>query len=186
MVQGSGNPAEQPACVITPTDTQVYGAVRNWLVSHLPACVQVVQGQQNRVAPPPAPFVTITLVERTRLATNGWYYTATTREVSEPVRLGLQLGIFGAGAGGYAQTIAALWRDPLAGAFFAGGPFQLAPLDVAAPTQSGFRDAEHQYEENWTVTLHMQVTFCLSIAQDFATTLSAIALSADAADPPEE
>ncbi|MCP1241767.1 hypothetical protein GOB86_10880 [Acetobacter lambici] len=186
MVQGSGNAAEQPTCVITPTDGQIYGAVRNWLLNVLPACVQVVLGQQNRVAPPLGPFVTMTLVERTRLATNSWAYTPTTREVSEPVRLGMQLGIFGAGAGGYAQTIAALWRDPSAGAFFAGLPFPLAPLDVGAPTQSGFRDGEHQYEENWSVTLHMQVTFNLSIAQDFATTLSVIAVSADVTDAPEE
>ncbi|MDE7547885.1 hypothetical protein PY793_07780 [Acetobacter fabarum] len=186
MVQGSGNTAEQPAGVIFPDDGQVYGAVRNWLLSTLPACVQVVLGQQNRVAPPLTPFVTMTLVERTRLATNSWIYTTTTREVREPVKLGVRLGVFGSGAGGYVQTIAALWRDPLAAAFFAGLPFPLAPLDVEAPTQSGFRDAEHQYEENWTVTLHMQVTFNLSMAQDFATTLSVIALSADVSDPPEE
>ena len=160
--------------------------MRNWLLSVLPLSVQVVQGQQNRVAPPPAPFVAMTLVERTRLATNGWTYTATTREVSEPARLGMRLGLFGPGAGACVQTIAALWRDPLAAAFFAGLPFQLTPLDAAPPTQSGFTDGEHQYEENWSVDLHMQVTFCLSIAQDFATTLSATALCADVVDPPEE
>ncbi|GAA3686363.1 MULTISPECIES: phage neck terminator protein [Acetobacter] len=186
MVQGSGDTAEQPTGVTFPDDGQIYGAVRNWLLSTLPSCVQVVQGQQNRVAPPLAPFITMTLVERTRLATNSWSYTPTTREVREPVKLGVQLGVFGCGAGSYVQTIAALWRDPQAGAFFMGLPFPLAPLDVEAPIQSGFRDAEHQYEENWTVTLHMQVTFSLSIAQDFATTLSVIALSADVSDPPEE
>ena len=186
MVQGSGNAAEQPTCVITPADGQVYGAVRNWLLGVLPASVQVVRGQQNRVAPPPTPFVDMTLVGRTRLATNSGTYTPTTREVCEPVMLGMQLGVFGAEAGGYVQTITALWRDPQAVDFFAGLPFQLAPLDVSAPTQSGFRDGAHQYEDNWNVTLHMQVTFQMSISQDFATTLSVIALSADATDPPEE
>lgn len=186
MVQGSGNAAEQSGYTITPTDTQIYGAVRNWLLAILPASVQVVQGQQNRVAPPPTPFVTMTLTERTRLATNSWSYTSTTREVCEPASLGMQIDLFGAGVGGCAQTIAALWRDPQAATFFAGLPFQLAPLDVALPHQSGFRDGEHQYEENWTVALHMQVTFCLSMAQDFATTLSVHTLLADAADPPEE
>ncbi|MGG6429359.1 phage neck terminator protein [Acetobacter ghanensis] len=186
MVESSGNAAEQSGCVATPDDGQIYGAVRNWLLSVLPAGVQVVQGQQNRVAPPPAPFITMTVTERTRLATNGWSYTATTREVSEPARLTMQLDLFGPAAGAYAQTLTALWQDPQAALFFAGLPFQLAPLDVGPPGQSGFRDGEHQYEENWIVALHMQVTFCLSMAQDFAITLSVNALSADVTDPPEE
>lgn len=111
MVQGSGDTAEQPTGVTSPNDGQIYGAVRNWLLSTLPSCVQVVQGQQNRVAPPLAPFITMTLVERTRLATNSWSYTPTTREVREPVRVGVQLGVFGSGAGGYAQTISAYHKQ---------------------------------------------------------------------------
>ena len=186
MVQGSGNAAEQSGTTVTPDDGQVYGALRNWLLGVLPANMQVVQAQQNRVAPPPLPFASLLLLERERLATNSWTYTATTREVCEPVRLGMQLGLFGPGAGAGAQAVAALWRDPLAAAFFAGLPFSLAPLDVDAPTRSGFWEGEHQYEEHWSMTLHMQVTFQLSIAQDFATTLSVTALSADVADPPEE
>ncbi|GAN70672.1 phage neck terminator protein [Acetobacter syzygii] len=186
MVEGAGNTPEQPGCVATPTDAQIYSAVRNWLLALLPAGVQVVQGQQNRVASPPVPFVTLTITRRTRLATNSWSYTPTTREVCEPVELGLQLGLFGPQAGGYVQAITALWRDPQAVAFFAPLPFQLVPLDVGPPCQSEFRDGEHQYEQNWSVDLHMQVTFRLSIAQDFATTLSVTALSADVTAPPEE
>ena len=186
MVQGSGDAAEQPGTTITPDDGQIYGAVRNWLLGVLPANMQVVQGQQNRVAPPPLPFASMLLLERERLATNSWSYTPTTREVYEPVRLGLQLGLFGPEAGAGAQSVAALWRDPSATAFFAGLPFSVAPLDVDAPIRSGFWEGEHQYEEHWSMTLHMQVTFQLSIAQDFATTLSVSAFCADVTDLPEE
>ncbi|MBS0966966.1 hypothetical protein JK165_12865 [Acetobacter okinawensis] len=186
MVQSSGYAAEQSGTSITPDDGQIYGAVRNWLLGILPAGMAVVQGQQNRVAPPALPFVTMLLLERERLATNSWTYTPTTREVREPVRLGMQLGLFGPGAGAGVQAITTLWRDPDAAACFAGLPFPLAPLDADAPTRSGFWEGKHQYEEHWSVVLHMQVTFQTSIAQDFATTLSVIALSADVTDPPEE
>lgn len=197
MGEGSGNTAAPgqrvtaaaPAAggmVESPTETAVCAALRAWLVAVLPAGVGVVAGQSNRVAPPLPPFATLTLSGRERLSSGGWHYTATTRELAVPTQLGVQVRLFGPGAGDLAQRVIALWRDMQAADFLSAQGLALSPLDVQSAHQSGFVTAEHQYEDCWEINLLAQVTFILSIPQDFATTLPVLTIGADAAYPPQE
>lgn len=56
---------------ISITESQVYTALRSFLTTVLPAGVEVVKAQTNRVAPPASKdFVTMTSVMQDRLATN--------------------------------------------------------------------------------------------------------------------
>ncbi|MBO1326051.1 hypothetical protein K2X14_10205 [Acetobacter sp. TBRC 12305] len=171
---------------LTPTQSQLYAAFRAWLVSVLPGGVQVVRGQQNRAAPPLCAFVTMLITGSERLATSGWRYTATTREVSEAVQISLQLGVFGPDAHDHAQAVAALWRDMQAVDFFTAQAMPITPLYVSHARQVPLSDGEHQYQACWMLDLDMQVTFSLSLEQDFATTLSAATVLADTPHPPEE
>lgn len=172
--------------VESPSESAVCAALRAWLLAVLPAGVGVVAGQSNRVAPPLPPFATLTLAGRERLSSGGWRYTATTRDLTMPTQLSVLVRVFGPGAGDMAQRVIALWRDMQAADFLSAQGLALSPLDVQGAHQSGFATAEHQYEDCWEITLLAQVTFILSIPQDFATTLPVLTIGADAAYPPQE
>ncbi|MFT8675934.1 MAG: hypothetical protein ABF791_08715 [Acetobacter sp.] len=174
------------SAVLAPTQSQLYAGIRAWVAGLLPIGVQVVRGQQNRAAPPLAAFVTMLITGREPLATAGWRYTATTRDISETACVSLQLAVFGPDAHDHAQTLCAAWRDRQAADFFILQGIPAAPLYVSHARQVPLSDGEHQYQACWMLDLDMQVTFSLSLPQDFATTLSAVTVLADRPHPPEE
>lgn len=60
------------------TESQVFTLLRAWLLSVLPAGVEVVQGQVNQVPEPASPdYVVMWPLSRPRLATNGHTFTDT-------------------------------------------------------------------------------------------------------------
>lgn len=95
MVEGSGN-AANAYYVISPTESEIYRAMRSWLIAILPAGMAVVQGQQNRNAAPRDPFAVMVIIGRQRIATNGWTYDGVgTRTLTEQVQVTMQVNLFG-------------------------------------------------------------------------------------------
>lgn len=167
-------------------EAAVYTALRSWLVAVLPTGVAVVRARGNRVAPPPLPFALLSMTTQEKLATPAWRYTATTREVTQPMLVGVEVALFGPEAGSLAARVVALWQDMQAADYFAALGQSIAPLYAADPHQSPYVSGEHQYEECWQAELTMQVGYGFSLPQDFATTLPLRSIGADFIYPPEE
>lgn len=184
MVESAGDAAD--GYILTPTDTDIYTAVRAWLLSILPGNVRVIQGQQNRAAPPPGPFISMTLIGRERIATNGTEYTDTKRIVSEQVKRTMQLDLFGSASGDMMQVVTALWRDFQASDYFRNSGGILSPLYTSSVRQLGFINGAKQYEDCWSVDLAFQTTQKISIPQQFADTLSIDLIEVDTTYPPQE
>lgn len=171
---------------IAPCESQIMAALRGWLVAMLPPFLPVVQGQQNRMASPKAPFATLMLMERTPLASTGWSYGAASRTVMQPMQITARVQIFGPGAGDYAQMLATLWMDlQSADALRLAGDV-IAPLEVLSLHQANVVNAEDQYEESWVIDLVGQVNISLTLSQDFTTSLHVSLLEIDATYPPKE
>ncbi|QEO17852.1 phage neck terminator protein [Acetobacter vaccinii] len=174
MVEGSGNAADA-YYVITPTESDIYKGVGQWLQSILPAGMGIVQGQQNRNAAPRDPFAVMVIIGRERIATNGWTYDGeTTRTVTEQVQVTMQVNLFGPASSNQMQLVTALWRDMQAVDFFRASGVPIAPLTTSTTRQIGFTTGERQYDDLWTVDLTMQVTLTVRLPQEFATSIPVI------------
>ncbi|MFT8720024.1 LIC_12616 family protein [Acetobacter sp.] len=185
MVKGSRGSAT-PLYVVTPTEKDIYTAMRAWLLSILPDCMRVIQGQQNRAAAPLDPFAVMTIIARDRIATNGWSYTDTTRVVEEQVKLTMQVSVFGQASSNQMQLITALWRDMEAVDYFRAQPIPITPLYTSSTRQLGFINGERQYEDCWSVDLTMQVNLTVSVPQQFADSLSVDLIEVDTSYPEQE
>lgn len=161
------------------TEADVTTVLRSFILSVLPSTMSVRLGQQNRVAPPVGPFVTMTIVGRRRLGTNSWVYTKTARVVRDPTEITVQVGCFGDGAGDNIQRIVALFRDFYATDFFTASGFDVAPLYAGEPRQMAFISGEKQYENQWSADLKLQANFMLTVPQAFATSADAQVISVD-------
>ena len=174
MVEGSGNAADA-YYVVTPTESEICRAVRHWLLEILPDGMQVVQGQQNRNAAPRDPFAVMVMIDRERLATNGWTYDGeTTRILTEQVQVTMQVNLFGPASSNQMQLVTALWRDMQAVDFFRASGVPITPLATSSTRQLGFETGERQYDDLWTVDLTMQVTLTTRLPQDFATSIPVV------------
>lgn len=173
MVEGSGNAADaQSYYVISPTESEIYKSVGQWLQSILPTGMRVVQGQQNRNAPPRDPFAVMTIIGRERIATNGWAYDGeATRTLTEQVQVTMQINLFGPASSNQMQAVTLFWRDFQAVDFFKGLGVPISPLFTSTTRQLGFETGERQYEDCWTVDLSMQVTLTTRAPQQFATSI---------------
>ncbi len=171
------------------TDSQLFTAVRAFLLDVLPAGVEVVRGQVNRVPQVAAPdFVVITAIQRPRLMTNveSW------ADPINPVALNhmqasdvvLQLDVHGPNSTDNAQLVTTTWRTPYACDFFAALGVPAAPLHADDPLQIPFINGESQYEDRWIVQAHVQTNVTVVTGQQFANTLDAGLISVDATYPP--
>lgn len=84
-----------------------------------------------------------------------------------------QLDIHGPQSPESAQMIATLLRDEWATDYFktAFPERTVQPLYVDDPRQTAFVDAEAQYEDRWTVDVHLQANPTISVLQQFAATV---------------
>lgn len=177
------------------TESQALTVLRSFLLLILPAGVDVLKAQINRVAEPNSlDFVMMTVALRERLATNVTTYTDSfpgstqTRATSQSTRLTVQLDIHGPASAENSQIVTTLFRDEYASAYFDASGYALAPLYTSEPRQAPFMNGENQLEMRWTVDLLMQMTPAVTTAQEFAgavviASTSGI-LNVDAAYPP--
>ncbi len=89
-----------------------------------------------------------------------------------------QLDVHGPNSLVNAATLATLFRDEFAVDFFAETLSSISPLFTDDPAQIPFRNAEHQYENRWVVTAHLQINQSLAISQQFADQLTLLLVNA--------
>ena len=160
------------------TESAALAALRAFLLAVLPAGIEVIQGQDNRVPEPPGTdFLVMTPVLRERLSTNvtayrdGYPDAPSLKDVLQPTRLTVQLDVHGPSGADRTQVITTLFRDPYAVDVFTATGLDLAPLYAGEPRQVPFLNEAQQVETRWSVDLVMQVNPVVSVPQDFTPAL---------------
>jgi hypothetical protein len=155
---------------IDTTNDEVFAALRAFLLGVLPAGVEVMQTQDNRV-PLPIPalgFVTMNNVHQRRLATNITRYATSTKAISVSTEYQIQLDLYGDTAGEWAQIVQTLLRDEYGTDAF---PAHIQPLHADDPIQLPLINAEHQFEQRWKVQVFIQYDPIVTVASSSATML---------------
>lgn len=175
---------------VTPTESDTLHIVGTWLQSVLPSGVTVTKAYDNSVPMPTGDFVMMTALTRKRLATNGESYPWDAQSLSgdriatESLEAVIQVDVFGPNAADNAQIVQGLWRDRNAVTFFTDASFAGAPLYASDPRQLSFVNGQENYENRWSIDLHMQVNATITTTQDFATALDVNLVEVDAKYPP--
>lgn len=162
---------------LTITESEFLAALRTFLLGILPAGVEVVGTQDNRVPEPASPdYIVMTPTGRVRLATNTdtWDMAnpaADTMHMAQPTQLNVQLDIHGPNGSDLAQRIATLTRDYYGCDNTDEGTIQ--PLYATDGTQAPFINGEGQFENRWTMTVALQATPIVSTPQQFAAIVTA-------------
>jgi hypothetical protein len=161
------------------TESQALTSLRTFLLSVLPSGIEIVRGQNNRVAMPDVDdFIVMQPILRERLSTNFVAYSdgmtlhpPTTVESGfylTPTALTVQLDVYGPASGENAQIVLGLLRDGYAvyAMRVAGSP--IVPLYTSDLRQVPLLNAEAQYEDRWSVDATFQFNPVVTTTQDFA------------------
>lgn len=159
------------------SETDIFTALRTFLVAILPAAVTVLRGQINRVTEPAGDFVLMTSVARVRLATNqdgGWMgvANAATLTVLAPVQVTIQCDVHGPNGAENSHLISTLMRDDYGCENFKASGVAVSPLYADDPKQLPFINGEGQYEDRWSIDVVLQANPVVSVPQDFANVLT--------------
>jgi hypothetical protein len=173
------------------TESNSMTALRSFLLNILPNGIEVIQAQGNRVPEPSAnDFVLMTPLFRERLETNTTTYIdehltsgPELRIDLQPTKLTVQVDVHGPNSGNNMQVITTLFFSEYAVEQFAISGFDVTPLYHGTPKQVPFINGEQQYEQRWTVDLHMQINPSTTVTQQFADQLEVGVISVQAEYP---
>jgi hypothetical protein len=173
---------------ISLTEKATLAALRSVLLGILPAGLEVIRTEINRVPQPSAPdFVLLTPISRIRLATNIDTWTdapeATppigTRDSLAATEVIVQVDVHGPSSADNAQIISTVLRDEYATIAFTRLGVEVQPLYAEDPRQSPFENGEQQTEWRWTVDVHLQANPVVTTPQDFADVVEVTTYEAD-------
>lgn len=173
------------------TDSIALATLRAFLLSILPAGVEVVRAQVNRVPEPAgADFVLMTPMGRVRLATNvdtyadGYPAAPGVIKAQASTQYTVQLDVHGPNGAENAQIITTLFRGGFAADQFKASGYAIAPLYTGDTRQLPYLDEEGQMEQRWTLDAVMQISPVVTRSQDFAATVAIGIKEVDATFPP--
>lgn len=175
---------------ISIVESQVFTAMRTFLLGVAPAGTEVIKGQQNRVPEPQsADFIVMTPLFKARLSTNVTTYTDPktnpgTRNSRAALAFHIQLDVHGPQSGDTSAIIATLFRDEYAVEQFQASGIDISPLYCDDPKQMPFVNGENQYEDRWIITTVTQYNPVTETPIDFADAVNVNIVSVDAAYPP--
>lgn len=162
------------------TEDAVMTTLRSFLLGILPAGMEVVQGQQNRVPQVVGPdYVVFTPIRREFLSSTN----RTNRpvdgavDVSRSTSATFQLDVYGPNSTDNAVTIATLFRDDYGCRAMAGTGVQ--PLHCDNGQQMPLINGEEQYEARWTLQAVLQVNPSVSTPMQFADSVAVTFVEAD-------
>lgn len=175
---------------ISITESNVFAALRTFLLGILPTGIEVVNGQDNGVGEPIGPdFVEMTMIALRRLDTNVDTYTDPgtnpgTRNSKVSWEARVQLDVHGPNSADNSAIIATLFRDEYGCTVFASVNTEIQPLYCEEPKQMPFINGENQYEQRWIIDAAIQYNPITQTPQDFAGEVNVTIVSVDAAYPP--
>lgn len=169
------------------TEEQTLTAVRAFLINltgdGTGRDIEVVTGQDNRVAPPQsANYIVMTSMLSGMLETSTETYydgsfdmppTPAVRMNLLPSDVTVQLDVHGPRSKDLATTIAGMVRTDYCVDALAASGFDVTPLYANDPHQSAFSNGEQQIENCWIVDMHVQCNPIVTTGQDFFTEVSA-------------
>lgn len=92
--------------------------------------------------------------------------------IEQPTEIVMQIDVHGPASADNAQTISTLFRDDYAVQQLATAAISIAPLYADDPRQMPFITAANQFEDRWSVDVHLQVNPVVTIPQQFADVLA--------------
>ena len=164
------------AMVNVPLDQLVVAAVQAFIMSVLGlAMTQVVTAHENGVPEPLDDFVMISrLSHKIYAQPRVTYDNASTETVSQSMDCPFQLDFYGPGSTDKATTVHALFKTEIATTLFeavgVANSLTIEPLYAAEARYTAIVNEESQYEERWTVKVHVNVIFAIATPQQFFTT----------------
>lgn len=175
---------------ISITERTILSLVRLWLLGILEGPPTVVQGLDNRVPVPKGPFICLTTVGKTRLATNERVYhryqvETDTDQLNTLMRTEqeIQVDIYGTDSADRAEIIAILWRDFQACEFFPALNAEVQALYCSEPQLMPITNSEAQWESRWMITLHLQYNPTVSVPQEYADAANVTLVNVEATFP---
>ena len=175
------------------TEAQCFTVLRSFLIGILPAGIEVLRTQGNRVPEPAGSnFVLMTEMGRERLETNidtyadGYFNAPATPgllNVMQPTKLTIQIDAHGNSASENIQLITTLFRSGYACDIFAASGFDVTPLFTGEPHQAPYVNAEQQVEPRWSVDLSLQANLIVTVGQQFAGALQVGLIDVDVTYP---
>lgn len=165
------------------TETQVFTGLRAFVLAVTGLDGQyVLRAPLNAAAMPNGPFVLISALAQTPMATNAASYTATTETISRSTDWVGQLDCYGANSGDMAQSLATLFRDDWGCEQLA--PYGIQPLYAGDAHMLPLVNSEDLYEERWTLEVHVAYTPALSVPIDTADALALGLVNVERKYPP--
>jgi hypothetical protein len=161
------------------TLSNIYTVLRTFILQYIPGSPTVIQGYPKRTAMPVGPFIAITAMLKKRLSTNidSWQPTTSPapapgpQTLEERQQVTIQMDVYGATSGEWADMLTALLRDNV-------GCLALAPtatpLYADDPVRAPLTNAEAQYEDRWIVQAVLQYNQVVTVGQDYAVELGPV------------
>lgn len=151
----------------------IHTALRTFLLSILPAGIEVVQGQDNQVSMPVGDFVVMTDVRKIRLSTNIDSYddigsNPGSKLIETHINHMIQLDFYGQQSGDWAAMVQSLFRDSYAVDAL---PQNIVPLYADDPVQMPLISGESQYVARWKLQVNLQYNPITTVPQYFAAEL---------------
>lgn len=173
------------------TETDVFETLRGLLLTMVPAGVEIIRAQVNRVAEPKGTdFIVMTQVLRTRLSTNvdtysdGFPNDPSVKNALQSTRLDIQIDVHGPASADNTQIISTLFRDDFSTDYFDRSGIDAQALYASDPQQVPFLNGEEQWESRWTMDLSIQINQVVQVGQEFADKLVAGLIDVDVVFPP--
>jgi hypothetical protein len=161
------------------TITEVFSGVMNVGATVFGVCVAANTVVDSQLTGDPGGVGTYSVTPSQNLASTT--LSAGQTNVKQATEFVMQCDVHGAASGDNAQTLATLFRDRYAVDQFAGTG--ISPLYADDPRQTPFVTAANQYEDRWTVDLHMQIDPVVSVSQEYADAATVTLYDVDA--PPQ-
>lgn len=158
---------------VTPTESQIFTALRTWLLTIVPAGVEVIGAFNNRVPEPAGEYVMMSPATKERLSTDVIEYTDSPellppvelKSFSQSAQINIQVDCYGTTSGDWTDAMTTLFRSEAGVEAFASS--SLTPLWHDQPQHIALVDGEEQYEHRWMTVLHFQVTYTVNTSAQF-------------------
>lgn len=164
------------------TIDNVIAALADFLEPLMPAGVQIVRAQSNRVPMPPPPCIVLTEMGQYDLATTRNTYDINAgADFQRSTRIDVQVDFYDGQAGEMCNVAKTLLRSSYGPDNF---PDNIKPLYCSDGIQSPLITGEEQYEARWTMTTSMQYNPVINVnAEQFDTVGETSVIAADAFYP---
>lgn len=197
MIAGAATPLAKikvadVSATIDLTESAILAIWRSFLLGVLPAGLEVVQGQDNRVpSPAGTDYAVYWPTFRKRLATNTVTASASVpaglldrNNFKQPFEIHIQTDLHGPSSSDNATMISTLARSEYATAFFSSASDAVQILYADDPKQMVFITGENQFEDRWVIEAVLQANPVTTTVQQFADVVTVGLIEVDTTYPP--